>query len=226
MQAIDLVIYQLKKEKEEKPLRITELQNEFEAKKINLKAIEDELKGLQVKMKESELDLASKEENIEKVQTQLYQLKTNKEYQAMLVEIGGFQADKSIVEENILKMLDSIDESKIKIEDEKTNLAQEERYFNEQKKEVEDRIKEIDQELHQLEARRMQGVDKLDKKILSQYERILHNRNGLAMVSVKDDSCQGCFMNVPPQVINEIKMKNKIIICEVCSRILYIEGEF
>ena len=32
-------------------------------------------------------------------------------------------------------------------------------------------------------------------------------------------------MNVPPQVINLIKMYDNPVICEVCQRILYIEEE-
>ena len=49
--------------------------------------------------------------------------------------------------------------------------------------------------------------------------------SGLALVAVKDSSCQGCFIGVTPQVINEIKMQDKIVICESCARMLYIEED-
>jgi len=65
----------------------------------------------------------------------------------------------------------------------------------------------------------------IDRKILTQYERILNNRDGLAIVSVKGNSCQGCNMFVPAQVINLIKMYERIITCEVCNRMLYIKDE-
>jgi len=226
LQAIDSQIYHLKRESQERPQQITELQKNFEDKKNHLKTIEDKTKESQVKRKEKELELATKEENIEKSQVQLYQIKTNKEYQAKLVEMEGLKADKSVLEESIIKFLDETDAAKAEIEKEKANLSEEEKKFNQQKKEIEDRIREIAEQLHQLEAKRNQLIPNVDKKILSQYERILTNRDGLALVPVKDNSCQGCFMNVPPQVINEIKMKDRLVICEVCTRILYIEGEF
>lgn len=226
LQAIDSQIYYLRKEKNEKPQQISELQKEFENNKDNLKTIDDRLKGLQLKNKESEIELATKEGNIEKAQVQLYQIKTNKEYQAKLTEIEGLKADKSVLEEKIINALEDIDLSKAEIEKEKSHLSEEEKRFNQQKKDVETRIKEIEQELRQLETKRNQITPNVDKKILARYERILNNRDGLAIVPVKEDSCQGCFMNVPPQVINEIKMKDRVVICEVCSRILYIEGEF
>ena len=62
-------------------------------------------------------------------------------------------------------------------------------------------------------------------KVLAHYEKVLTGRDGVALAAVKGKSCQGCFMNLPPQVINEIKMKDKMITCDSCARILYIENE-
>ena len=59
--------------------------------------------------------------------------------------------------------------------------------------------------------------------MLQEYEKILHSRDGLAIVTIKDNSCGGCHMLVPPQVINLIKMYEHIVTCEVCNRILYIK---
>ena len=88
---------------------------------------------------------------------------------------------------------------------------------------VELRIKEIDGRLDVLQAQRKQVAPGIDAKVFSMYERILKSRDGLAIVSVKDNSCSGCNMNVPPQVINLIKMYDSVITCEVCNRILYIK---
>jgi len=97
--------------------------------------------------------------------------------------------------------------------------------FTEEKKKIEDRIRQIDDRLVQLEAGRQQIVPEIEPKILGQYERILLNRDSLAIVGVKDNSCQGCNMFVPPQVINLIKMYERIITCEICNRILFIPDE-
>ena len=225
LQTIDAEIYRLRVETEEKPKLIEELKNKFEEKKTNLKALEDKTKQIQVKGKDKENELGSKEETIKKTQTQLYQIKKNDEYQAMLKEIGGLNADKSVLEEEILKLFDEVDEIKKEIEKEKVVLAQEEKKFNQQKKEVDDRMKVINDRLAVLEGQRKQIVPNIDKKILAQYERVLKNREGLAMVSVKGSACQGCFLNVPPQVINEIKLKKSLVVCEACARILYLEEE-
>lgn len=223
LQALDTEIYSLRSEKDSKPQQIKELEGAFEEKKNNLAEVEKKSLDLQKLRKENELGLAAKEENAKKLQTQLYSLKTNKEYQAMLQQINEAKADSSVIEDKILEVLEQADKIKIEIEQEKQKLKEEEKKFHDETKNIEDRIKVIDERLSQLDAQRKQVMPEIDRKILAQYERILLSRDGLAIVKVQNDSCQGCNMFVPPQVINLIKMYERIVTCEICNRILYIE---
>ena len=225
LQTIDSEIYALKLEKDAKPQEVKSLEASFEEKKLHLAALEKNLLDFQKQRKERELELGSKEENAKKLQTQLYSLKTNKEYQAMLQQIEEAKADASVIEDKILLLFEQADKIKTETEQEKQKLQQEEKVFQAQKKNIEDRIKEIDDRLAQLDGQRKQIIPDIDTKILAQYERILSSRDGLAIVTVKDNTCQGCNMFVPPQVINLIKMYERIITCEVCNRMLYIEDE-
>jgi len=144
----------------------------------------------------------------------------------MLQQINDTKADGSVIEDKILELFNQADQVQAEITTEKEKLQGEEKIVKEQKAKVEQRIKEIDDRIAQLEGQRQQLLPAIDRKIMSQYDRILANRDGLAIVSVKDNSCLGCNMFVPPQVINLIKMYERIITCEVCNRILYInEGD-
>jgi len=225
LQAIDSQIYSLKEEKKLKPQGIETLKASFEAEKKNLADLEKVSLDLQKEKGDKELELASKEESAKKLQTQLYQLKTNKEYNTMLQQIQDVKADASTVEDRILESMDRIEKAKKDIDEEKKGLQQKEQVLNVEKKKIEDRIKEIDDRLAQLDSQRKQVVPDIEKKILAQYERILHNRDGLAIVGVKNNTCMGCNMFVPAQVINLIQMYERIITCEVCNRILFIADE-
>lgn len=225
LQKLDSEIYILRAEKDSKPRQIQQLEEAFEQKKLNLANLEKISLEVQKQKKDAELELAGKEEAARKLQTQLYSLKTNKEYQVMLQQINDSKADASLVEDKILELMDRIEKSKLDTEEEKARLKEQEQYFSQEKHKVEDRVKEIDARLAQLEAQRKQVSPGIDQKISSQYEKILANRDGLAIVIVKNNSCGGCNMQVPPQVINLIKMYERIITCEVCNRILYIESE-
>ncbi len=225
LQDLDGKIYALSKRKEQFPLEVARLQKSFEDKKITLNGLEDFSKSLAVKRKEREGDLASKEENIKKLNTQLSGLKTNKEYHAMQGQIAGLKADNSLIEEDILKIMEDQDKGKVEIAAEKSRLSEEEKKFLEEKKKAEAGIKEVEAAINDLTAKRAHILPLIDKHILSAYERILKGKEGLALVKVKDYSCQGCFMAVTSQVVNEIKMFEKIVICESCARMLYIEED-
>ncbi len=225
LQHIDTQIYGLQQEKDNIPLKIKELEEAFAKKKENLSTLEKKGQELQKQRKEKELDLASKEEETRKMQSQLYQLKTNKEYSAKLKEIESAKADASVAEDAILSLMEEMDKLNKEINKEKDFLAEEEKKSNAEKQKLNLRIKEIEDKLSQLGSQRGQVVQQINPDILSRYERIIANREHLAIVKVENNACQGCFMNVPPQVINLIKMYDDLVICEVCQRILYIEEE-
>ncbi|MCK9571670.1 MAG: C4-type zinc ribbon domain-containing protein [Candidatus Omnitrophica bacterium] len=223
LQKVDSEIYSLKNELAAKPLALEAIQKAFEDKKKNLAYLQQKLLDLQKSRKERELELGTNEESIKKLQGQLYSLKTNKEFQVMLKQIQDAKADSSVIEEKILVLFDETDKLNKEVENENLKLQQEEKLSSEEKNKVDLRVKEINDRLSVLNSQRKQAVEAVTAKMLSQYERILQSRDGLAIVSVKDNSCGGCHMLVPPQVINSIKMYEQIITCEVCNRILYIQ---
>lgn len=225
LQTVDSEIYALKHELEIKPLEIKALQEQFEAKKQHLNELEKSYLDLQKQRKDREGELAVKEEATKKLQSQLFSLKTNKEYQTMLQQIQDSKADGSVIEDKILQLFDAADKGKSEIEQEKNKLAGEEKVFNELKKKVDSRVKEIDERLVELDAQRKLIFPEVEPKILGQYDRILASRDGLAICGVKNNSCLGCNMFVPPQVINLIKMYESMVTCEICNRILYIPDE-
>ena len=223
LQGVDGEIYTLTAEKERIPQIIQELEDNFKAKQESIKTLDEEIKAVHLKRKDKELELATKEEEIKKSQTQLYAIKTNKEYHAKLFEIEGVKAGCSLLEEDIIKMLEGVDSINQEIKKEKENLTVQEKVFLEEKKKHQARLKEIEDRLAVLDSQRKQVASQVEPKILKQYDKVLRNRGGVGIALAKDEACQGCFMSVAPQVINEIKMNKSIIACPACQRILYLE---
>lgn len=223
LQGLDGEIFDKKRLLDAIPGKIRELDDGLEQKSANLKNLEEESKKLQVKRKEKETDLASKEQTIKKYQVQLFQIKTNKEYTSLEKEIASIKADNSVLEDEIISLLDGVDETKKKVSKEKEILENEKGKVRDEKKKIEDEKKTNEAEFNDLSNKRKEFVEKLDKNILSKYERILYNRDGLAMVPIIGGACGGCNMNLPPQVINEAKLKKDFTFCGNCARILYIE---
>lgn len=221
LQTIDSDIYSLKKELETHPEIKKEADRNFDSKKTVLKAAEEELKNIQVRQKNLEMDLGSKEEKVKKLQGQLYSLKSNKEYQAMELEIKGLKADDSLLEEEILKTFDAVEAAKAKVQKEKEFLLTEEKKYKAQLEVLNQRATEIQSAIQVFEEKRKVFVPNIDSKILPQYERLLKSREGLAIAPIRNNSCGGCNIGLPPQVVNEARMQEKFLTCESCARMLY-----
>ncbi len=221
LQKYDSQIHKLQTELAEFPALKKNLEGDFERKKASFKAAEEAVKARQLDQKKKEGDLAAAEEKIKKLQGQLYALKTNKEYQAMDMEIKGLKADNSIIEEDILRLFDAVEDAKKTALREKELLGGEEKKFSAEMDTIKKREAELQSALKDLDAKRGQYLPNVEKRLFSQYDRILKGRDGLALVPVKNNSCGGCHMEIPAQMVNEIHMMDKIMICESCARILY-----
>lgn len=225
LQKIDAEIYNVQAGLTEKPALIEESKKKFESAKANLNQLEEKFKGIQLKRKGLELEMKSKEDDIVKANTQLTQLKTNKEYQVKLNEIVSIKADQSIFEEKILLSYDEADGIQGEIGKEKVVVAAQEKQYLARKKEIEDEIKLMEDRVNVLESQRKQLLPDVDRTLLNRYEKILAHKDGLGIAPLNGTSCGGCHMNVPQQTINAIKMHDQLIECEICQRIMYLEDD-
>ncbi len=223
LQTIDAQIYQIHREQEEMPERLKKLDEELNHLKSGVTHCEENVKKLQLTRKDKELDLQTKETNVKKFQLQLYQVKSNKEYGSLEKEIQGLKADNSLLEEEIIRLLDEIDSASAELTQKKKEFDQRSQEISNIKKEIEQKLNSLKEELSELKNQRKTITQQIFQGILQKYERILKSRNGLAIVPVRQNACQGCFMNLPPQVINEIQAGENWTTCEQCARILYLE---
>ncbi len=223
LQKIDSQLKKLKDDIEiNKPAQIEHLKKDFEEIKSQFGISEAKLKESTLKKKDNELTLASKEASLLKTQSQLYQLKTNKEYQAKLNEIASIKSDISVAEEELLIKLEEIDDIKSKAEVEKIKLSEKEKTFREEEIKIQDQIKIIEAEIGKFKTNRDFIKENIDKKILANYENMLEIRHGLAVVPVVNYNCGACYLKLTHQKINEIKMYEHLVLCDSCVRIFYI----
>lgn len=227
LQKIDSQILAFKRERDtEKPQQLQELKDTVDSEKSVLTSYEQGLRNIQLRKKERELDLQTKEEAARKAQGQLYQLKTNQEYHAKMKEIESLKADVSVLEENILIILEEVDDKVKELNEQKKVVEEKEKKFNEEKKRIDEEIKELDIKIKNLEDKRGILTKEINPEVLLRYEHLLRAKHGLALVPLKEESCGGCYMNLPPEMINRVKHYSQIVECEMCARMLYLEEDF
>ena len=176
-----------------------------------------------MKQKQKEGELATKEENVRKYEAQLAQVKTNKEYSSLQSEINSLKADNSLLEEVIIRLMDDVLIGQRKVEEQKKRSQVKEAEFQQKSKELNEKSAVVKGEIESLEKLRQEKIKDIHPEIASLYDHVVQKRRGIAIVTVEGDVCPACQMRLRPQVINEAKLKEKIVTCESCSRILYSE---
>jgi CheY-like chemotaxis protein len=67
----------------------------------------------------------------------------------------------------------------------------------------------------------LRAIRKIDPKLLTKYDGIRKKRAGIGLVLVEDGTCQGCHIQLPPQLYNELQRGNTFECCPSCNRILF-----
>jgi uncharacterized protein len=223
LQVVASQIFEITEERSLIPAKIQEIEEKINAQKDGLNQAEEDLKQMKVHKNEKETDLVALEEKILKHDGALAQIKTNKEYSAMLDQINSLKADVSKAEESILLFFDEIEEGN-------TNVSAEKAKFEESKKVIEAEISQFKAKDKALEAaladliRTREEIASIVKpEYLALYEKILKGRGKTALSKVEGDYCTECNLTMRPQIINEVKKLKKLVTCEMCKRILYTE---
>lgn len=223
LQTLDAQLYRLRREKQQKPVELEQVKSEVASQEAESKSVESKFKDLQLAQKKDELDLESREANIRKLQSQLFQLKTNKEYTAMQHEIDSLKADKSLLEEAILRRFDATDQVAKERQLQTQRLTAAQQKLEKERVRLNQELELLNQKIAEIEEQRKTLTPAIQPELLTIYEKILVLRDGLALVPLLQDSCGGCHRRMPPQVVNEVFLKTKVVMCESCNRILYFD---
>lgn len=221
LQCVDSEIDQLRIVRGELPIEIQDLEDEIIRQESRLEKFEEDKISLTDDLKAKKELIKNSTELIERYKTQLNNIKNNREFTSLTKEvefqeleielsekkINEFKAKIVMKDELIASLTETLNENKEDLETKKSELSE--------------ITSETEKEEKQLMKKSESAQKKIDKRLLSSYNRIRGSvRNGLALVSVDRDACGGCFNKIPPQKQLDIKLHKKIIVCEHCGRIL------
>jgi predicted nucleic acid-binding Zn-ribbon protein len=172
-------------------------------------------------LQDAQLRLKVEEERLQKLEKQMLTLTSGKEYKTMEHQIRGKKADKSLIEDEILHVMDEVEatrkasaEAKDAVQNaEGAAKSVEDSVFAANRESVE-RLKVLDEEAAALEQR-------CERDILGQYRMLLERRHGLSIAPIVNRICQGCYTSVTPQEENKA-LQGQIVNCGNCQRFVYL----
>jgi predicted nucleic acid-binding Zn-ribbon protein len=221
LQKIDDQIFEHKKALADIPIQLDSARAELEEKKNILKVVTEEIETLQKQRKDLELEVQGENDHMAKAKTKLPAVKTNKEYTAILTEVDAIKEKVSKIEDMELEVMEALEVKAKEIPGVEKKCKEEDAHFNEYRLKKSTEEERFKQELEELVEKRKNISAQLETVILKRYEKISNSRDGRAVAGLRENICQGCFQQVLPQMVIEVKVAEKIHQCEGCMRFLF-----
>lgn len=221
-QKIDLEIDRLKKAKSDYPVQIERLKNEITeleraVEETEIRITENKKSRLMI-----EEEITAERDMLSKKEKRLLETQTNKEYTAVQHEIEGARERIDNLETEELNLMTQFDQ----LEPELAGYAEKYETVKEKNtaeiEEMQNKFDSIESDIDELDKQRTVLLSEVDARPLSVYNRLRKGKSGIAVSEVdqKKLSCSGCFKQLPPQKVLEVRRATKLIFCENCGRIL------
>ncbi len=222
LQKFDLRIFQIQDQQRTIPDLIQQAEAPLLDINQQLQILKNTGETLVAQRRSAERELAVQDELLQKVRGRLSELKTNKEYQAHLYEIELARKKKDSLEENVLEIMEKVEENEKAIAELEGQITEANKTFEVEKTRLESQLASLTEEMEQLAHEQTTVASSVEKPLLNRYNRLKTLRKGFAVAQVNGGACSGCRLQLPPQLVAEVKRGDELLDCSYCHRILYM----
>lgn len=222
--AVDTRLDELHDELGDLPQEVKELEELVKEKSAAVDGTEAQLKEIRHLRGNADVHKAELNDKETKLTEQQFQVKNNREFDAITKEIEHIKGERTTLDERLRTASVTEENLSSTLEAQQADLAEAKERLSDKEKELEEMTGEHNTELKKFIAMRLKVIAELDDTLEAEYERIrtFHRE---AAVAIRRDSCSGCYSAIPSQRIMEMKYaKDKMYTCENCGRILITEN--
>lgn len=203
------------------PVEAEDVKARLDADRRTVDAAKAALQQTEVAIKNLELDVATRRTTIGKLKVQQFETRKNEEYQRMGTEIERYTAEITGLEDREMELMEQADAQKKVLDEARAGLTENEASVKDELEDLDALAAKLGQDRLAELAERDRLASDVDSAVLDNYQRLFKSKNGMAIVGLVDEICQGCHMKVVKSTVVEVKAENHLAHCENCGRILY-----
>ncbi|MFQ5508777.1 MAG: zinc ribbon domain-containing protein [Leptospirillia bacterium] len=220
LQEVDEAIARARIQQKKLPEKVAEEYSAFSEAEQEVQEAEAAFAEREKARRGLEAELAENEAHMVRLKSHIKEITNTREYQAYIQEMDGIQATIGKLEEQILTLLTDADQLKETLEGYRVVLEERRAVYEAERAKVDAELGVIEEDVVRQATERSNRADKVDKKLLRRYERIAQTMRH-ALVGIEGYTCSGCKLNVPPQLVSEVKRGEDIHQCPQCHRLLF-----
>ena len=224
VQEVDLELKSLEEAKSKYPEEISRRQAEISRAVSGLKELTDRLAELERKRRHLERELDTSREQLKKLEARFSEVTTNKEYDALQLEVESCKGKMSEHEGQILEIIEASEGLTEQVELEKQDCEELRQEQQARVDELQAKLDSLQGEVDGVHARRKSAVNGIDILLLRSYENAKGGR-GLTVAPVRKGSCGACYRQLPAQMKTIVRRSVEVMICESCGAIMAWDDE-
>jgi hypothetical protein len=206
--------------------KLEQEQDQLAGEQERVQAMVDSLAGdvgeLRAQQDELRQAMTREEEIMQRSEGRLSEIKTQKEYLAVVKEIDTAKKMIKDLEEQVRTKENEVVALNQEKEEKETLLTELGTGSGQRKEEIEQELQDFEKAVAEKNDQRASHLKPLPAPLRKRYHLLMERRDGVAVVEARDGNCTGCHMHLPPQLFNSLFLDPEIKSCPHCNRLLFV----
>ena len=220
LQHIDDQLQALRKEQQALPAMLQEAQQTCDTMQQQLTVLQTEIEQSERQQRSLDREIETSQGALAKTQAKLHEVKTNKEYTALLAEIATGKTRIAALEDQLLQILEFLDQQHESLQRHEQDIHLAAEHLAGRRLAMQKAETTLLQRLARLDEKRQHTIADLDTTLVNTYEKLATQYGGRAVAHLQDGVCDGCHLKVQPQLISQIRMQETLLTCPHCRLML------
>jgi predicted nucleic acid-binding Zn-ribbon protein len=222
LQTVLTALAEREKQLNSKPESFAAVDREWQAVNEKMEKLQQQIDSLGKERRRVDGELSDEQELLKKYQGQLMQVKNQQQYAAAWKEIDATRKHVKELEDSELKTMTEIEGLQKQLDDDRGGAAALKQRWDAEHDKWQHSLGDLRAETEALRKRADELEAGLPERVRREFQRILKQRQGVAVAKVASDSCSACRTRVRPALYQQLK-RGELVYCEGCHRILYLE---
>jgi predicted nucleic acid-binding Zn-ribbon protein len=230
LQDVELQIVDIRRQLAQKERLVKRQAAKLEGLREKLAAERESLRRAQMEVDEIDLDLKGRTGHVNRLREQLNSVRTNKEYAAVLAQLNNEKADATRLENRALQMMENVEARRKVVGQRETEEHGEAARLHDLTAQAEQVRRTFSEKLATLAQRRAAAIDKLPGEVVTLFERLSEHYEGEVMARIErshprrdEFTCGGCHMTLSADLANMLMVRDEVLTCKNCGRILHVD---
>jgi uncharacterized protein len=210
----------INKQLEHGPRQVKARQQILAKKQAEADVLKAELKQTRMLADQKNLQLKTNESKIEQLRGKLNQAQSNREFDVIRSQIDADTMANSVLEDEILEVLEKVDQQQQKIKQVEEEAGQTAADVRRVAQEVETAAPKLRQQASELQAALAEAEKILPSTAIVTYRRLVQAHGAGALATVENNACTACFEVLSANYLVELNT-GKFLFCRTCGRLLY-----